>query len=172
MNAQTFKPLLFLLLACGGSYAFTVEGVVVDGRKNTNVPFANVHLLDSKMVEKCGTAADADGRFKFVNVVPGVYSIKVASFGFGDTTFASIKIIEDTSLVLDIYRFCKYDDSSNDKTCPVCHKSDQVIPIQYGLPASEQKGKKKKGADDDFYPGGENTNCDPNWYCKRDQHKF
>ena len=171
---QSFRLFLFLLIAAHASFALTIDGTVFDGKKNEVIPYANVYLLDSKMTEKCGTATDLEGRFKFVNVMKGVYNIRISSIGFSDTTFASIALSGDTVLQLNIHRFCIYDASLNDKTCPVCHKTDKVIPIKYGLLITE-KGKKKKetGSSDEFYSGGcVITGCDPNWYCKRDKTKF
>ena len=174
-NMRTFTSLIFLLFAAGSLSALTIDGIVMDAMKNQVVPFVRVHLLDSTMVEKCGTDTDAKDRFKFVNVMKGSYSIRISGLGFGDTTFASIKLATDTTLQFNIHKYCKYDASRNDKTCPVCHKTDKVLPVKYGLPATTQKEKKKKkgGEDGEFYPA-ENaaTGCDPNWYCKRDKSRF
>ena len=67
---------------------------------------------------------------------------------------------------------CKYDQSKENKTCPVCKKEDQVIPISYGLIAEiTKKGEEKK--EKEYKSGGcVTTGCDPNWYCKRDEINF
>ena len=51
------------------------------------------------------------------------------------------------------------------KTCPICHENDEVIPIEYGYPSQKLiedsvKGKARIG-------GCLISVWDPNWYCKR-----
>src|ERR1051325_10097567 len=141
INVKIFVLFSSLLLAYHFLFCFTIDGLVIDSMKNQNIPFANVHLLDSMMVEKCGTATDVKGMFRFVNVTRGVYSIRVSLLGYSDTTYTPFKITGDTVLALNIYKYCKYDASLNNKTCPVCHKSDKVVPQKYGIITTEQKGK-------------------------------
>ncbi|MCB2222133.1 MAG: hypothetical protein KQI35_17250 [Bacteroidetes bacterium] len=56
------------------------------------------------------------------------------------------------------------------KRCPVCNKTDQVIPIIYGFPDESLFIKADKG---EVILGGcvivENN---PEWYCKRDDKRF
>ena len=67
---------------------------------------------------------------------------------------------------------CKYDKSKNNKTCPICKRQDRVIPIVYGLLAYIQK-KGEVNKEPEIKEGGcIISNCDPNWYCKRDQIDF
>ena len=56
------------------------------------------------------------------------------------------------------------------KICPKCHKSDQIIPIIYGLPdPTSLKGE----VGVDYSLGGcITTGCDPDWFCKRDWTEF
>ncbi|WP_179020109.1 hypothetical protein [Winogradskyella forsetii] len=79
---------------------------------------------------------------------------------------------------------CLYDRSIDNNTCPKCHKSDNVIPILYGLimdrpiffknkkelrKIKKERRKEKKT----FILGGcVITNCDPNWYCQKDEFEF
>ncbi len=56
------------------------------------------------------------------------------------------------------------------KPCPICKKTDMVIPIVYGYPGPElfkmsEKGKIKLGG---CCISPENTE----WYCKRDKKEF
>jgi hypothetical protein len=56
------------------------------------------------------------------------------------------------------------------KICPKCHKSDQIIPIIYGLPdPTSLKGE----VGVDYALGGcITTDCDADWFCKRDWTEF
>ncbi|MEY8847293.1 hypothetical protein AB9K26_00635 [Psychroserpens sp. XS_ASV72] len=67
---------------------------------------------------------------------------------------------------------CKYDKSKDNKTCPTCEREDEVIPIAYGLIAEiTKKGEEKQ--EKKYKSGGcVISDCDPNWYCKRDNLEF
>ena len=56
------------------------------------------------------------------------------------------------------------------RICPKCHKSDQIIPMIYGLPdPTSLKGE----AGVDYSLGGcITTGCDADWFCKRDWTEF
>ena len=54
--------------------------------------------------------------------------------------------------------------------CPVCKRSDMVVPIVYGFPGEELFEESEKGL---VVLGG----CcivdgNPAWYCKRDEKEF
>ena len=56
------------------------------------------------------------------------------------------------------------------KACPVCHKTDQVIPILYGYPSWQLGQESKKGI---VRLGGCCVSSEnPEWYCKRDEIEF
>ena len=55
------------------------------------------------------------------------------------------------------------------KICPICHKTDQSIPIIWGLPSFDLKGE--PGIDYDL-AGCTRTGCDPDWFCRRDSSRF
>jgi hypothetical protein len=95
------------------------------------------------------------------------------------------KIIEPDSIQY-IKKPCPYQDKGN-KVCPVCKKDDKVIPIVYGLIAeikpkdtdensinvnglriTSKEIKKKK-----YKSGGcVIKECQPNWFCQRDEKEF
>lgn len=85
-----------------------------------------------------------------------------------------IKPGEKTELTVHIPSTCEYDKSKNDKTCPVCGKKDEVIPVEYGLMVyKNERARLKFEKNPTFYAAGcEITCCDPNWYCKRDKKLF
>jgi len=162
--------IIFLAITVSG-FGQTIEGTVIDGRRKETIPFASIQLLNASSTStKDSAMADVDGGFKFTNVSGGIYCIKIKFIGYKDTIFCNIKISSDTTLKLDIHRFCQYDSLEKNKTCPVCHKHDKVIPIRYGLliTINGMKGEGKK-----FKAGGCNiSSCDPYWYCKRDKTEF
>jgi hypothetical protein len=132
--------------------------------------FDSIYLLDSTAtIIKMTTLTDIDGNFKFKDVSPGNYCIKDSGKHYG-----TIKVSADKTIKLKIItKFCPYDGSIKNKTCPICHKQNKVIPILYGLLISTNSDSPMKGAGETFIVGGCNvTDCDPNWYCKRDKNKF
>jgi hypothetical protein len=54
--------------------------------------------------------------------------------------------------------------------CPICNKSDQVIPVIYGLPTEKLFKLAKEGV---YALGGcVLRESNPTWYCKRDKFHF
>ncbi len=162
----TFSLLSISILIFGQ----TIEGIVIDKIKNKKISGTDVQLIST--INMFEALTDNNGKFKIIGVSPGIYSIKISRIPFGDTTFHNITIKGDTKLTLDVHKYCKYDASVHNKTCPVCHKKDKAIPIMYGVPIST-RGDSTKDEGVKFVTGGcKITNCDPNWYCKRDSIKF
>ncbi len=154
----------------------SITGKVIVGSTEKSGSFVSIQLLDhfnKQIVDK--TYTDSEGNFKFEKVRVLSLDLKLTSIEYGDTLFQNIFFSDDTTLLLDIYKPCKYDQSGKNKGCPACHKKDQVIPILYGLIVPPQ-GKEKKfwsRVDVEFKLGGCSiTRCDPHWYCKRDKINF
>lgn len=69
---------------------------------------------------------------------------------------------------------CAYNRQGIDNRCPKCRKTDKVLPILYGLrvPLYDEAGnildEYRK-----YRPGGCSvSDCDPGWYCQRDELSF
>jgi hypothetical protein len=59
------------------------------------------------------------------------------------------------------------------RRCPVCHRSDQVIPVEYGLPTEDLIADMLSGRTGEVHLGGCLVgNDDPKWFCKRDNITF
>lgn len=68
-------------------------------------------------------------------------------------------------------------DRANSKTrrkiCPVCHKNDNVIPVEYGFPMADPSEPLHYGRKEEVHLGGCGVgDNDPRWYCKRDNRMF
>lgn len=83
---------------------------------------------------------------------------------------------ETKNVAFDFRSTCPY--SERKTKCPTCHKKDAVIPISYGLTfqikmvgkdGKEKKSKKKNRAKEG---GCVVSDCQPYWYCERDELEF
>lgn len=152
----------------------SIEGKVFDKQREKLIALATVELWDSAYVTTVAKGmTDNNGKFVFTNISSGFYCIRILNIGYHDTILRSIKINEATNLEFDIHRFCQYDVSLKNKTCPTCHKKSKVIPIVYGLLISKNGADPFKNEGKTFKAGGCSiTWCDPHWYCKRDKKEF
>ena len=147
-----------------GTIAF--DGKSFEGLKDDIL----ISLIGKKTLEKGSWGTEID----FSSVPADTFSIRVYDLMCLDTTIENIIVSanQTTELHITILSTCKYDKTARNKECPVCHKTDETIPIVYGLLVSAGKSKKRKKKET-FYSGGcEVTCCDPNWYCRRDEITF
>ena len=54
--------------------------------------------------------------------------------------------------------------------CPVCNKTDMVVPIMYGYPSELMRKKAQKG--EAVIGGCVMEDDNPLWYCNRDKTSF
>ena len=103
----------------------TIKGHIQDSTKNEGLAFAHVFLVDKKI----GTITDLKGYFIIDSIPVGTYDIKITYIGYQDTILTSVKVSKDTIVVLKINYPppCKF--NRPNKTCPICKKTDKVIPI-------------------------------------------
>jgi CarboxypepD_reg-like domain len=135
---------------------------------NFGLPGVQIELLNTKIK----TSSDTIGNFTLPNIPEGNYTMRVSFLGEGHIDFTDVTVKCDSTLQFNIpFPWpCIYEKSRNNKTCPVCGKQDQVIPIIYGYP---NKKMLRKAAKNKILIGGCLVfDCQPNWYCKRDFKKF
>ena len=143
----------------------TIIGKVFDRKENTGLPGAPIILKGTKSFN---AITDMQGNFKFDSIPVGTYDLKTSFVTYGDTTVKGINIFSDTILHIQLVLppYCIYDKHLKDKTCPICGKKNDVVPIVYGLPIG------KMDEDKYYYAGCLVTACQPNWYCKHCKYKF
>jgi len=160
---------LFLIIPfLGFSQTGRIEGHIINRNTSKPISFVNIYLQNTKI----GASTDMDGNFVLEGVPAGVYNIQISHIEYGDTILKSVQVLVDSTIRLDFEfpLFCKYKQSVNNKTCPVCHKKNQVIPIYYGYPSESlmklaKENKARLG-------GCMISNCMPHWYCLRDSLEF
>ncbi len=157
-------------------YSFLAKGQTISGTtfyKMSNEPFplVNILLLDSINSNILSTTkSDFDGNFKFEHIKNGHYNLKTTDVAYGDSTIPIIVNGDIKIKIIILKENCIYNKSINNKICPKCHRKDKTIPIIYGLIIGHEKKNSKKKR---YYIGGcQITDCDPNWFCIRDNFKF
>jgi hypothetical protein len=159
-----FLAFQFYSIAQTGS----VQGHIINRDTSKPVPWVNIFLRNTKL----GTSTNMEGNFVLEGIPAGVYDIQISHIEYGDTILRAVQVMADSTIRLDFEfpLFCKYKQSINNKTCPICHKKNQVIPIYYGYPSENliEKAKNNKAR----LGGCQISNCMPNWYCLRDSLEF
>ncbi len=179
------KKQLSIILVIFGVICCSAQNIKVNGKilLENEDDRTNVIGKTKVVLEQNGTKQTAivNDNLKFFFEIESLNDIKVTfePKGIGSITgrlytFKNTELRKkDTiSLKLPYALTCKYDKSKDNRTCPTCKKEDEVIPISYGLNIDitkkdeEKKEKKYKSG------GCVVTDCDPNWYCKRDALDF
>jgi len=142
----------------------TIQCHITEGSRGRGFGMVKLTLLNTPYE----AMTDLEGNFKFSNIPAGNYDLKLSFLGLKDS-FLSLVAAEDTTLNLEFsYPYCMY--NGLEKTCPVCKRKDQVIPILYGYPSKVALRSEKRGK---LWLGGcQISHCDPSHYCKRDQKEF
>ncbi|MGV6860941.1 MAG: carboxypeptidase regulatory-like domain-containing protein [Putridiphycobacter sp.] len=78
-----------------------IRGEVFNYDSTANVPFANLKIeVDGSVV---GVKSDINGKFKFLDVKPGVYNITVTAASNGETVLKGVTVKPDQILDIDVY---------------------------------------------------------------------
>ena len=77
-----------------------IEGTVTD-RAGASVGGAQVYLVDPQQVQLKATESDAAGRFRFEDVAPGSYVVRVAAEGFSDIRVPA-QVVEGAASALNV----------------------------------------------------------------------
>jgi hypothetical protein len=78
-----------------------VEGKVTD-MLHAVIAGAEVRLINEQTKREVSTRANESGRFRFMDVEPGVYTIRVDSPGFSRLVYSRLKFEEETTLNLAV----------------------------------------------------------------------
>jgi hypothetical protein len=121
-----------------------------------------------------------DGTFKISAVADKDIDVYYFGFGISAAYIQTIKLSDKDSVKLSIQIPIKYRKKFGKTVCPKCIKSDQTIPIRYGLGTSIVVQHINKGDttytpydNKQYYDGGcIISGFDAKWYCKRDKIKF
>jgi hypothetical protein len=150
------------------SYAQTggiIKGHVHDTIFDIPLSYAQVSIDDKNI----RGIANEEGNFILENVPAGVHHLRVSISGYRDSIL-TVPVLDgsEIELYIEFPPYCKY--NRKDKTCQLCGKGDKVIPVVYGYPSKKGLRLSKRGK---IALGGcIVSDCDPQWYCKRDKLLF
>lgn len=152
----------------GFSQTGSIQGHIINRDTSKPIAWVNIYLEKTKLA----VATDVEGNFALDGISIGVYNIHISHIDYGDTIVKAVQVIADSTICLDIEfpLSCRYKQSINNKTCPVCKKKNQVIPILFGFPSEKLI---EKAMNNKVRLGGcMISNCMPHWYCLRDSLEF
>lgn len=162
--------IIFILVTtvCCGQKA-TIEGLVFNEATNEPISYALVTATDSIV----GAQTDFDGKFKIKHLKSGEYNFYVSSFPyFADTLIKGITVPEKGKVKISFgmreIKIKWLERTENTSTCPVCHTTENVIPILYGLSDGDMVMKQRKR---EAILGGCLLGAQ-NYYCKKDHVAF
>jgi len=196
------KKLSLILFLFGFIFCFSQNGRI-DGKLILEVEEDYELVAEKTKViltignEEKTLTVDKNLEFSFTNLKSDSIRIRTEPHKIGLNIIISgfLEANEHANINIPYSLTCKYNKSKNNKTCPICKKDDQTIPISYGLTKriNDEEVKKYKSNElivridstsngfikknwskkKESYSGGcVITGCDPNWYCKRDDYKF
>ncbi len=176
-NYYWLKYLFLVTCSLFGISSFSQTGTILCqvkyklGNNTEVVPFANIRIINTEI----RTSTDFLGVFKVDSLPVGTYYL-IASYIQIDPVLKKVEVLKDSIVEIELEFICRYNKSENDKTCPICNKSDMVVPEGYSLEIKRKPKKRifssdaKIQIDTTFHSAGtdERPPCYPHWYCKRD----
>jgi hypothetical protein len=158
--------LIFFISQTGISQSTCIKGYIYNKKDTSAVIGAYIiPFVDNKII-----STDENGFFEICDLKPGNYTFGITLMGYKDTTISNMSLTYGKSVYLTLYLSeCPYHILGKNNICPVCEKSDMVVPILYETVSKRMIKSAKKG---NAYLGGHRTGCDPTFYCKRDSLKY
>ena len=142
---------MFFWTSCLMSQSAVIEGIIIPNNNSDIEKLSSISLYYNSKTPKLQTVLiETDLSFKFEYIETDTISLSIPG-NREDYIFPSFYLSEN-------------DISKNDKTCPICKKKNKVIPVEFGLFINDPKKA--------YNMGCLITDCEPNWYCKRDKITF
>ncbi len=166
------RAILIIILIINGIYISSAQNGTIRGKIVCEIQSEyefireNVNVLICTDCDEFSTELDENLSFEFTKLKSGAFEIWIEPHSTYSYDFQSgvLEPNESLNVEIPVSFSCKYDQSENDKTCPICKKQNRVIPTDYGM--LNYKPRKS------YSMGCIRSDCDPNWYCKRDKVLF
>jgi len=166
MKKVYFFLLLLMWVLKASAQTGIIEGNVMYRIDSLNIEEAKIAVIGKN--KQFETTTDYNGNFRINSLHPEVYYIVVQSYPYLNHVTRNVVVKNDsiTKLKIELNRR-----QNTSRKCPVDHKTDEVIPIVYGLIRTEvnlmkiEKGEAIRG-------GCGMTGNDPMWHCKKHSRSF
>jgi len=167
MKKITIQILLLIILSqIGLTQSGCIKGFIYSKKDTSTIIGAYIIPSEVNMI----ITTDKNGYFEICDLKPGNYTFGITLIGYKDTTISNLNVPSGKSVSINCYLSeCHYHILGKNNICPVCQKSDMVIPILYETASKKMIKLARKGK---AYLGGHRTGCDPTFYCKRDSLKY
>ncbi len=118
---------------------------------------------------KARTSSNLDAYYTIDSIPVGIHTISATYVTYWGIT-KKIEITNNETLVVYFDFRTRPFKNNNDKTCPICGKTDMVIPVVKGMETIQVTPFQ---IDSSYYQRCQQLSpCYLNWYCKRDHIKF
>ncbi len=179
----------------------SISGKLTDKETNKSLPNGIIYLLRPENTEDTvnvyywevkkfkilkSTKSDLIGNYSFLSVLEGEYTIiaefkmplieKIEYLGVVQEIDSNVKIRENQSYHKNFKLpvTCRFEKTKKLKYCPICKRTDKVLPIEFGLvyPDFDSLGNLKPKPE--VYNAGciMDLYCNPTKYCKRCKLEF
>lgn len=180
--------LLFITVSCFSQTGKLTGKLLLKDSENYKKVSENtfVILKDGKRIDS--VKVDGNLRFTFENLSTDTLKIFISprSYPINRYYLICLKEKENHNIEIPYSSICTFEKDKGN-VCPICHKNDKVLPIVYGLISkityrdkngnfTDKKGKiiSREESEKVKYKSGGCivSDCQPNWFCERDQAEF
>jgi outer membrane receptor for ferrienterochelin and colicin len=74
-----------------------IKGTVIDIETGERLPLVNVMIVGNSL----GAAADLNGIYSIINILPGIYSLKASAIGYNSQTYQNVNVSMDLTTEID-----------------------------------------------------------------------
>ena len=162
--------------------------LILKDTENYSKVFENTFIILKTSIKADSVKLDSDLRFSFENVKVEKVNIFISPRSYPTNTYyvLNLKQNETNHIEIPYSSVCPFGKNKSN-LCTVCGKNDKVLPIVYGLIArvsyrdkngnpTDKNGKiisKEESEKVKYKSGGcVVSDCQPNWFCERDQTEF
>ncbi|MEW7292869.1 carboxypeptidase-like regulatory domain-containing protein [Aquimarina sp. 2304DJ70-9] len=166
MKKKYFTILILIYSLKSFAQTGSIQGNVMYLTDSINVPEVKILVIGTKV--QIETFTDWSGHFKIDSLKPETYNVVAQKIGYLNDFTKSVSVKNDsiTQLKLELNRR-----KNTSRICPVDKKSDEVIPIVYGL-VSDIKSLMKATKGEIILAGCGISEYDPMWHCKKHNKSF
>jgi len=175
---MTKKIKLLIFFVSTFLYGFSQTGKItgkldLKDLENKKKVISNTFIILTSKTLNDTIRLNEDLSFQFENLPSDSFRLSISphSYPYDNRYIIHLKSGENQNVNIPYNSVCPYEKTKSG-ICPICKKKDEVIPISYGLLA-ERIEMNKKPTKRTYYPGGcVISDCQPSWFCERDQKEF